>query len=111
MIVTSLSGAALSLLVAGLSLWASAWADTSFVLSVEVWAISCSRATFSMVFDTISSLFGFAVVLISTRVYLFSRYYVKGMANYTAFHLVLLVFIFSILILIFSPNIFRLILG
>ena len=61
--------------------------------------------------DFISRTFAARVLLISLSVIFFSSYYLIGIPNYGQFYITLIIFVFSILILIFSPNIFSLILG
>lgn len=51
------------------------------------------------------------MLIIATCVFRFRVYYLQGIQNYTAFHLLLLVFVLSMLALILRPNVFRLILG
>jgi len=67
--------------------------------------------SFSMFIDLVRALFRLTVLIISLSVYLFSCYYVDGIKGYRRFHAILLVFIGSILLLIFRPRIFSLILG
>ena len=64
-----------------------------------------------MLVDFTSLAFRLTVALISISVFIFRSYYVCGIPNYTSFHLILFVFVLSILILIFSPNVISLILG
>lgn len=83
----------------------------AIVFEIEIVAVSRSRITLSLVVDFISTLFLFSVTLIAVRVYLFSSYYVQGMPAYNQFHLILAIFVISILVLILRPNLFSLILG
>ena len=83
----------------------------AIVFEIEIVAVSRSRITLSLVVDFISTLFLFSVTLIAVRVYLFSSYYVQGMPAYNQFHLILSIFVISILVLILRPNLFSLILG
>ena len=76
-----------------------------------MWAVGRTRLSFSVYVDLIRLLFRLTVLTISLSVYLFSCYYVDGIKGYTRFHAILLVFILSMLLLIFRPSIFSLILG
>lgn len=81
------------------------------MFEIEIVAVSRTRITLSLVVDFISTLFLFSVTLISVRVYWFSSYYVQGMPAYNQFHLILAIFVISMLVLILRPNLFSLILG
>ena len=83
----------------------------AIVIELEIRAFSRSRVSFSLIVDFISTVFLFSVTLIAVRVYLFSLYYVKRIPGYNQFHLVLSIFVISMLILILRPNLFSLILG
>ena len=83
----------------------------SVLVAVEVWSLGKTSIIFSAFSDFSATMFRLTVLLIAIRVFRFSVYYVQGTPNFSAFHLILLTFVTSILILIFSPNIFSLILG
>jgi len=83
----------------------------SVLVAVEVWSLGKTSIMFSAFSDFSATMFRLTVLLIAIRVFRFSAYYVQGTPNFSAFHLILLTFVMSILILIFSPNIFSLILG
>merc|ERR1711862_1004979 len=85
--------------------------DVSLLISVEIWSLRSAAISFSVLVDFASLVFSITVALISMRVFVYSSYYVIGIANYTAFHFILFVFVLSILTLIFRPNIISLILG
>lgn len=61
--------------------------------------------------DFISCIFSSAVLQISGAVMLFSSSYLLGNKRLNRFYILLLSFILSILLLVFSPNMFRLFIG
>lgn len=66
---------------------------------------------FLIIVDLISRIFSLVVLLIRLRVLLFSLDYIKGEKHYFGFHLLVISFIFSMLLLIFRTNLIRAILG
>ena len=63
------------------------------------------------IFDWIRTYFFLSVLLIGAAVNMFSYYYIQESNSYLRFHLILLSFIISMILLIFSPNILRIIIG
>jgi NADH:ubiquinone oxidoreductase subunit 5 (subunit L)/multisubunit Na+/H+ antiporter MnhA subunit len=61
--------------------------------------------------DRYSLSFIFSVRLISASVYLFSRIYIMNEVFSVRFHLLVIAFVKSMILLIVSPNIFSVILG
>jgi len=84
---------------------------TSVLVNLRVWSWGKTEVTLTCYFDLIRVVFATAVLLISFSVMLFSGYYLNSRPSANQFHLTLLVFIFSILLLIFSPRLVRLMLG
>ena len=111
MIITHMGGSGLLIILGALTLSFMRRVDTSIICRAEVWAVSRASLSFSVYVDLMRALFGLTVLTISLSVFFFSCYYVDGLKGYSRFHAILLVFIASMLLLIFSPNIFRLILG
>lgn len=64
-----------------------------------------------LVFDKYSIFFSMVVMLISFRVMLFSSSYISGDKNLDYFTAVVVLFVFSINLLIFCPNLVSLLLG
>lgn len=83
----------------------------SYIFVFEIWALRKSPISLTLFFDLVSLIFAASVLLISLSVIFFRHYYLRGMAGYTQFHLTLATFILSIVVLIFSPNMVRMIIG
>jgi len=81
------------------------------LLNFNIFSIRKLEINLRIYIDFISATFSAGVLLISLSVMFFGVYYLRGMLNFGQFYITLRVFIFSILILIFRPNIFSLILG
>lgn len=81
------------------------------IVEIEMFAVSRSRVSLSLVLDSVTALFLFTVGLIAMRVYTFRAYYVKRMPGYNQFHIILSIFVLSILLLVLSPNLFSIMLG
>ena len=88
-----------------------------FIIGVELiieWNVLCfSRfnLNFIIFFDFMSSIFLFVVSFISFCVFLFSYRYINNDLFYNRFIILIILFIFSIYLLILSPNLIRLLLG
>ena len=80
------------------------------MVEIEMFAFSRSRVSLSLVLDSVTALFLFTVGLIAMRVYTFRAYYVKRMPGYNQFHIILSIFVLSILLLVLSPNLFSIML-
>jgi NADH-ubiquinone oxidoreductase chain 5 len=65
----------------------------------------------TLIFDYISIFFLSVVLLISSRVFIFRVSYISREKFYNRFFLIVLSFIFSIFLLILSPNLIRILLG
>lgn len=70
-----------------------------------------TKICITLIFDYISIFFLFVVLLISSRVFIFRVSYMSGEIFYNRFFLIVLSFIFSIFLLILSPNLVRILLG
>ena len=65
----------------------------------------------TLLFDYISLIFISFVLLISSLVIYYSEEYIAGDYNINRFILLVLIFVMSIIILIISPNLIRILLG
>lgn len=81
------------------------------ILEWEMIALGANQIIFCIFLDKIALLFIFTVFLITRRVLLFRISYIAEEVFYTRFYLLIGVFVFSILLLVISPNIVRLLLG
>ena len=70
-----------------------------------------NRFNFILFLDFFSIIFLITVILISIRVFTFRRSYIRGDKYFKRFHYLLLSFVVSIVILILSPNLVRILLG
>ena len=77
----------------------------------EIIYILGKNLEFLLIIDLYSLTFFFSVILISARVLTFSYSYIEPDQFNTRFHIILLSFVFSIVILIFRPNLFRVLIG
>nr|WEF75048.1 NADH dehydrogenase subunit 5 [Amblyomma cajennense] len=66
---------------------------------------------FYFLFDWVSSLFSMVVMIISSLVILYSNSYMNTDKNKNSFCLIVLLFVFSMILLIMMPNMFTIILG
>lgn len=69
------------------------------------------RIELAFILDSWSLIFSFTVSAITGAVLLFSRSYMAQEKFFLRFHILVLLFVFSIILLIFSPNLFSLLLG
>ena len=85
--------------------------DIRLLFTLEFWSLGKSRVRFSFLLDFTSLIFSLTVSFIALRVFIFRNYYLYGLPSHNFFHLLLYTFVLSIILLIFRPNIFSLILG
>lgn len=80
---------------------------------IEWGVIEINRFTISMYFliDWMGILFIFTVLLISSMIIFYRREYIIHEINFIRFLYLVLIFIFSILLLILSPNLIRILIG
>ena len=83
----------------------------TIVLEVELFSLSRVNFTFTLILDKIRVSFRMVVTLISGRVFFFSNKYIEEDPFSTRFIWILLSFVISINLLIFSGSIFFLLLG
>lgn len=77
----------------------------------EIMRVSGRGLTLPFFLDTEGGIFGGVVITIATSVFIFSRSYMAQDKYFLRFHLLVLRFVLSILLLISSPSLMRLILG
>nr|QGZ08866.1 NADH dehydrogenase subunit 5 [Neelus murinus] len=103
------------LLLGGLSffIWGASYLILSKVVFLEfiLFRIGGVEVIFLMLFDWISLLFLSVVTLISGLVMLYSVIYMMGDSNFYRFMLTIFLFVFSMGLLIISPNLVSLLLG
>ena len=85
--------------------------EESLILRLELFEISSGRFGFDLVFDKVRLSFGAVVTLISARVFCFSYRYMSEDPFQTRFLWILLAFVGSINLLIFSGSLFFLFIG
>jgi len=83
----------------------------SVILELELFRLSRIPFSFILILDKIRVSFSIVVTLISGRVFFFSRKYIEGDPFSDRFIWILLSFVVSINLLIFSGSIFFLLLG
>jgi len=79
--------------------------DYPFISSINL------EVRFIIIVDKFRVIFLTVVLLISRRVFLFSRSYIKKDKIFSRFHFLLISFVLSMVLLILSPNLFRILLG
>ena len=84
---------------------------SEFRVEWEIFSSSTSSITILLIFDYISTLFARVVRLISGSVLLFSCSYIRHEKYFRRFIRLVLSFILSMFLLIFSPNLISLLLG
>lgn len=95
----------------GLTAYLCVYQERAFFFSWSLLRVSSSPLEFSLLFDAYRCLFRARVLLIAARVFLFSLSYRQSDPFLLRFHLLVLSFIISIQLLIFRPNLIRLLLG
>nr|YP_010730008.1 NADH dehydrogenase subunit 5 [Amblyomma tonelliae]WEF75022.1 NADH dehydrogenase subunit 5 [Amblyomma tonelliae] len=83
------------------------------ILVMEYVLISIQNLDFKLyfLFDWMSSLFSLVVMVISGLVIMYSNIYMKTDKNKNSFCMIVLLFVFSMILLIMMPNMFTIILG
>lgn len=85
--------------------------STHLIIDFELFSYLSYRFNFIILLDYFSLLFLWTVLLISSRVFLFRSSYIGAEKFYNRFHFLLFSFVFSIIILILSPNLISILLG
>nr|BBN79996.1 NADH dehydrogenase subunit 5 [Grandidierella rubroantennata] len=89
----------------------SVFFDKAIFIEWEILNLNCTSVVMSMIFDWMSLSFLMVVTLISSMIMGYSIYYMDGDKNPKRFVFILLMFIFSMMFLIISPNLISLLLG
>nr|QIC54412.1 NADH dehydrogenase subunit 5 [Stygobromus tenuis potomacus] len=94
-------------------LWAAYFLnmDMSLFIEWEIYMNSSSTMVVSLIYDWMSMSFLSTVGLISSSIMAYCIYYMDGDKTFYRFSLILLLFVFSMMILIVSPNLISLLLG
>nr|YP_010164038.1 NADH dehydrogenase subunit 5 [Macrophthalmus abbreviatus]QRK27327.1 NADH dehydrogenase subunit 5 [Macrophthalmus abbreviatus] len=87
------------------------FSGSSFVLEWELASLNSTGVNFVMIFDWISLLFMCFVLLISSSVMYYSGSYMKGDMNFDRFMYLVLMFVFSMGMMVLSPNLISILLG
>nr|YP_009158973.1 NADH dehydrogenase subunit 5 [Prosopocoilus gracilis]AKN01392.1 NADH dehydrogenase subunit 5 [Prosopocoilus gracilis] len=85
--------------------------DYSVVVEIEMVSINSSSIVMSILLDWMSLLFASFVLLISSMVIFYSEEYMGGDMAMNRFILLVVMFVASMLLLIFSPNLISILLG
>nr|YP_010446927.1 NADH dehydrogenase subunit 5 [Prosopocoilus laterotarsus]QNS37143.1 NADH dehydrogenase subunit 5 [Prosopocoilus laterotarsus maedaorum]UTM10034.1 NADH dehydrogenase subunit 5 [Prosopocoilus laterotarsus] len=85
--------------------------DYSVVIEVEMVSVNSCSVVMSLLFDWMSFLFASFVLFISSMVIFYSLEYMEGDLNINRFIMLVAMFVFSMLLLIFSPNLISILLG
>lgn len=85
--------------------------DYMFIFEFELFSLNRRIVIFLIFFDWIRLIFISFVLLISALVVYYRKDYILGDLNINRFILLVLLFVFSIIILILSPNLIRILLG
>merc|ERR1719278_1930703 len=81
------------------------------ILEFFFFPLAFSDIRFILILDIFRVIFVLTVCLISLRVFMFRSIYMKWEKFYKRFHILLLSFVSSIMLLILSPNILRILIG
>lgn len=85
--------------------------DYSIFIEWEVVSINSLNVVITLLFDWISLVFISFVLLISSLVIYYRKEYMAGDYNINRFIILVLIFVFSIMLLIIRPNLIRILLG
>lgn len=85
--------------------------DYRIFIEWEIISLNSTRIVITFLFDWISLLFISFVLFISSLVIFYSEEYIHGDINIDRFIILVLLFVFSIIILIIRPNLIRILLG
>nr|YP_009128365.1 NADH dehydrogenase subunit 5 [Tribolium confusum]AJP09529.1 NADH dehydrogenase subunit 5 [Tribolium confusum] len=85
--------------------------DLTYFLEYNLIVINSSSVVMTFLFDWMSLLFMSFVLFISSMVIFYSREYMSGDLNINRFILLVVMFVFSMMLLIISPNLISILLG
>lgn len=83
----------------------------SYMFTVEIFSFNNSPIIFPIIFDKLSIYFSCTVILISTVIMFYSFFYIYPYSKRMLFIWTTLLFVLSILLLIFIPSLFFIMLG
>nr|QRV62517.1 NADH dehydrogenase subunit 5 [Hydroporus puberulus] len=85
--------------------------DLNIIIEWELLSLNSSSLVMSLLFDWMSLLFMSFVLFISSMVIFYSKEYMNGDLNMNRFIMLVLMFVFSMMLLIISPNLISILLG
>nr|AFQ62192.1 NADH dehydrogenase subunit 5 [Hydroporus palustris] len=85
--------------------------ELNIILEWELLSLNSNSIVMSILFDWMSLLFMSFVLFISSMVIFYSKEYMMGDLNINRFILLVLMFVFSMMLLIISPNLISILLG
>nr|QRW36235.1 NADH dehydrogenase subunit 5 [Deronectes angusi] len=85
--------------------------DYSVIIEWELLSLNSNSLVMSLLFDWMSLLFMSFVLFISSMVIFYSNDYMEGDLNINRFIMLVLMFVFSMMLLIISPNLISILLG
>nr|QFG40136.1 NADH dehydrogenase subunit 5 [Austruca lactea] len=101
----------LSSFICGLMFFVKAFSGVVDIVEWEMISLNSSSICFVMIFDWISMLFMSFVLLISSSVMYYSGSYMHGDKNFNRFMYLVLAFVFSMMMMVLSPNLISILLG
>nr|AGO28124.1 NADH dehydrogenase subunit 5 [Polytoxus fuscovittatus] len=85
--------------------------DMSYLLDWEIYNFNSINFVYTLLFDWMSCLFISFVMMISSMIIFYSSNYMKFDCNYFRFYYLVLLFVFSMIFMIVSPNLMSILLG
>nr|ANJ70248.1 NADH dehydrogenase subunit 5 [Hydroporus discretus] len=85
--------------------------DLNIIIEWELLSLNSNSFVMSLLFDWMSLLFMSFVLFISSMVIFYSKEYMMGDLNINRFIMLVLMFVFSMMLLIISPNLISILLG
>nr|YP_010430479.1 NADH dehydrogenase subunit 5 [Nigidius sinicus]USR68903.1 NADH dehydrogenase subunit 5 [Nigidius sinicus] len=85
--------------------------DFSVIVEIEMLSLNSSSIVMTLLFDWMSLLFSSFVLFISSMVIFYSMEYMSGDLSMNRFIMLVVMFVFSMLLLIISPNLISILLG
>nr|QUB01582.1 NADH dehydrogenase subunit 5 [Venitus latreillei] len=97
--------------ICGLFFFVVSFSSFSYVIEWELMSLNSACVSFVMIFDWVSLLFMCFVLLISSSVMYYSGSYMSGDMNFDRFMYLVLMFVFSMGMMVLSPNLISILLG
>nr|YP_010388298.1 NADH dehydrogenase subunit 5 [Nigidius miwai]UPO69307.1 NADH dehydrogenase subunit 5 [Nigidius miwai] len=85
--------------------------EYSLIIEIEMFSLNTSSIIMTLLFDWMSLLFSSFVLFISSMVIYYSMDYMSGDLSMNRFIMLVVMFVFSMLLLIISPNLISILLG